>query len=104
MIDSQCTPGRATPSSPERSYPVVLATRRGSLLTFWCPWCRRQHYHGAHGCHDPQCACTLHQDYRFGWDPCTCPIGTGNGHRCAHCTEPSSPFKATGYIVREVAR
>jgi hypothetical protein len=30
----------------ERVPPVILAVRVGGLLTFWCPFCKRQHWHG----------------------------------------------------------
>jgi hypothetical protein len=85
--------------------PVVRAVRDGVHLTFPCPWCRTNHWHGAHDstrCRDPRCPCPRHIDYHRTRGPCLCPLGTGNGHRAAHCTEPSSPFKATGYVVKEV--
>jgi hypothetical protein len=53
-------------------HPVVLATRHDALFTFWCEWCSRRHIHG------------------------------GTGHRAAHCTNPRSPYLATGYVLVEV--
>src|SRR5205823_2440205 len=35
--------------------------------------------------------------------PCTCPPGSGDGHRVAPCTAPGSPYKTTGYVIKEVA-
>ncbi len=34
--------------------------------------------------------------------PCTCPLGSGDGHRVAHCSDPRSPYYASGYVLREV--
>lgn len=63
--------------------PVLLARRVFGnstwLLEAHCPFCNRHHVHGA------------------GDRP-----GDGNGHRSAHCSEPTSPFLKTGYILREV--
>ena len=33
--------------------------------------------------------------------PCTCPVGTGNGHRVAHCHCRCSPYDNTGYDLEE---
>lgn len=53
--------------------PVIVCerTERGDWR-FWCPHCRRFHYHGV-----------------------------ARGHRIAHCTDPRSPFKETGYVLAE---
>lgn len=51
------------------------------LLQFWCPFCRRYHVHGG------------------GKNP-----GDGDGHRAAHCHERSSPFLASGYILKEIRK
>jgi hypothetical protein len=53
-------------------YPLFAVTRRGGLLTFFCPFCRRRHYHG------------------------------GTGHRIAHCTDRKSPYFKHGYWLVEV--
>jgi hypothetical protein len=66
-------PARAGASGPQPRMPVVWAVRSGALLAFRCDWCRAHHWHG------------------------------GPGHRTAHCTEPASPFKATGYKIVEVS-
>ncbi len=84
----------------ERSIPVIEAVRQGNSITFPCEYCRATHWHGAHGSCDG-CGCHLHEDI-LGW-PCTCPIGAGNGHRVAHCWNPKSPYKVTGYVLVEVA-
>ena len=82
---------------PVSTTPVVEAVREESALVFRCPYCRRKHYHGAHiePC-DPECACPKHgRPYRQL--PCWCHLGAGNGTRGAHCTNPRSPYKQTGY-------
>jgi hypothetical protein len=81
--------------------PVIEVTRIGVQLRFRCPWCRCWHYHGAHGsCYG--CGCELHRNLHASRVPCTCPIGAGNGHRHAHCTSERSPWRRTGYYLREV--
>lgn len=83
--------------------PVIMAVRVGAQLTFRCPYCRRNHWHGAHAepC-APGCRCALHS---ASCGPCTCPPGSGDGHRAAHCTaDDRSPLKPTGYYLVEVAR
>lgn len=55
-----------------------LPVRRISSRTvaIWCPWCEAEHRHWAES-----------------WGmPC---------HRWAHCTDPASPLKTTGYILTE---
>lgn len=77
--------------------PVLDATRDGVHLTFWCDHCRRLHYHGV--CSgDPNCPANP-----YGRKPCTCPTGSGDGHRVAHCHDPASPYYDTGYVLREKA-
>ena len=53
--------------------PVIVCekTERGDWR-FFCPHCRRHHYHGG-----------------------------GRGHRIAHCVDPRSPLKETGYVLAE---
>jgi hypothetical protein len=85
--------------------PVLLATpsRGGRSLTIWCPYCHREHWHGRHGADEwcgPQCGCELHTDLH-GWHACTCPVGSGDGHRRAHCAT-DTPFRPGGYFIREV--
>jgi hypothetical protein len=79
MFDPQAT------SSQQPGEPPTFAAFRtadGIQLAFWCDWCERLHYHGACG---PE------------W-------GEGNGHRGAHCIDPASPYRRTGYFIREVTR
>lgn len=78
--------------------PVILARRDGIHLIFRCHYCRRDHAHGV--CSgDPDCP-----DMRtHGRRPCTCPPGSGDGHRVAHCHNPDSLYRDTGYILREQA-
>jgi hypothetical protein len=52
--------------------PVLDAYRDGGQLAVWCEHDRRWHRHG-----------------------------TGDGHRGAHCTCPGSPYRASGYYLRE---
>jgi hypothetical protein len=49
--------------------PTLRATPDGDGgWRVWCPHCRRDHIHGA-----------------------------GEGHRAAHCADPESPYRLTGY-------
>jgi len=60
-----------------RPMPVVLCELADDLCwQFWCTFCHAYHVHG--GGHD----------------------GTDLGHRQAHCTEATSPFLATGYVLK----
>jgi hypothetical protein len=57
--------------------PIVLCELASDRSwQFWCPFCHEYHVHG--GGHN----------------------GTDLGHRAAHCHEPTSPFLATGYILK----
>jgi hypothetical protein len=68
-------------------------------LAVWCIYCERWHHHGAHN-DSPDCAVTTQG---AAWNrPCTCPPGSGDGHRVAHCHDPASPYDITGYWLREV--
>jgi hypothetical protein len=51
-------------------YCRVETIRGGTVWTFGCPHCRRRHTHSA--------------------EP---------GHRVAHCTDPTSPYAARGYVL-----
>lgn len=89
-------------------HPILLAwpSEDGRTLQAWCPGCGRFHQHGRHGAiedHGP-CSCALHAEpYRMRRIPCTCPPGAGDGPREAHCSGNSrSPFKESGYMVREI--
>jgi hypothetical protein len=63
------------------STPVIPCRRTGlsggiPQWSFWCPHCCAYHHHGGQ------------------------PDQTGEiGHRVAHCHVPTSPFRATGYIL-----
>ena len=83
--------------------PVIEAVRDGCSLVIWCRYCRQHHRHGAHTslCSPADCACPIHTDR---WARlCLCPTGAADGHRGAHCWKPGSPYKQTGYVLREVA-
>jgi hypothetical protein len=53
--------------------PVLPATRCGDELVIMCPACKVEHRHGAL-----------------------------SGHRIAHCRDPFSPLRDTGYIIVEM--
>lgn len=56
----------------ERQFPILLGFPNGkNQLAVWCPYCYRWHYHG-----------------------------NVEGSRSAHCQNPYSPFKKSGYIVK----
>jgi len=62
--------------------PVLKCYRKGGQLKAWCPFCATWHLHGA---------------------------GSGLGpreksHRVAHCTEPDSPFRQTGYYLQMMTK
>lgn len=81
----------------EDTAPVLDGYRDGVHISVWCDWCRRWHQHGV--CSgDPHCPAMR----SGGRQACTCPPGSGDGHRVAHCHHDRSPYAETGYIVREV--
>lgn len=89
--------------------PEIEVIRDGVQLRFRrkCPWCRDYHWHGAHSsCHPgaDECPCPRHPDYHHSRGICLCPLGSADGHRGAHCWAPGSPYRRTGYILREVPR
>jgi hypothetical protein len=53
----------------------------GDLIFVWCPYCKALHRHG----------------YEDG-DP------RMKHHREAHCTNPDSPFKKTGYYIKAFSK
>ena len=59
--------------------PVIEAVRRNGQLVFCCDYCLVHHHHGA------------------GRKP-----GDGDGHRVAHCALRASPYRDTGYYLREI--
>lgn len=109
-------------------HPVVHAwqTKSGRELTFWCKNCKCHHTHGRHGggglrddkgpkSHSvlsPQLWKRYLQRLRHCrydlWSPgqrhatCTCPIGSGDGHRAAHCANRDGAWYRHGYILHEV--
>lgn len=54
----------------------VFKSQNQKQYIFWCPFCNRFHYHGS----------------------------ASLGHRTAHCTNPDSPYKKTGYILKEYTK
>lgn len=78
---------------------TVQAVRDRNHLIVWCQYCEKDHFHGVcSGC--PSCPA---QKTR-GRKHCTCPTGSGDGHRAAHCSNPESPYRARGYFIREVTQ
>lgn len=62
----------------KKEIPVVkvFKTENQKQYTFWCPYCICFHKHGA----------------------------AALGHRTAHCTNPNSPFRKTGYFLKEYTK
>jgi hypothetical protein len=107
-------------------YPVIHAwpTEDGSQLTFWCQSCKGHHVHGRHASLNSileawgsSCgnvgdlwleylkkfeACNYNPNWPGGRGFCTCPVGTGNGHRIAHCWNSKSPYYDHGYYLHAV--
>lgn len=78
-------------------FPVLGAYRHpdGGHLLAWCPHEQRWHVHGA--CRQAaECERREFSDFS-----CTCPAGSGDGHRGAHCTCQLSPLGG-GYYLREI--
>jgi hypothetical protein len=75
-------------------------SRDGIQLMVWCTHCQKWHSHGG-------CGGTCHPEIRDRYRclprgvPCTCPVGTSNGHRVAHCHGRCSPYDNTGYDLEE---
>jgi hypothetical protein len=80
----------------------AVASEDGRTLAAWCVYCHREHTHGRHGACEPgTCDCQLHaKPYRMRRVPCTCPVGSGDGPRGAHC-RPGSPLAERDYWVQE---
>ena len=113
-------------------YPVIHAwrTNKGSQLTFWCTYCKDHHVHGRHIgdayvryannkvlgrlARNPQidwlyrayvrkfASCKFNDRFPGGRGVCTCPFGSGDGHRVAHCWKTDSAYWRHGYILHEV--
>jgi hypothetical protein len=76
---------RPGPALDHRADPPVVAACRtadGTQLAVWCAHCQRPHFHGAVG---------------PSW-------GAGDGHRHGHCADRRSPFRLSGYYLRETSR
>jgi hypothetical protein len=64
------------------TYPIIECQPASTITNtpqwkFWCDYCATHHHHAGH------------------------PDDTGEiGHRSAHCHVQSSPYRATGYILR----
>jgi hypothetical protein len=112
-------------------YPVIHAwrTQNGSQLKFWCQFCNSHHTHGRHlgparieaiklwdaetnwvprtdtvlPLHLWQRHLQQFADCRFnGKGYCTCPTGSGDGHRTPHCGNRDGAYYERGYILHEV--
>jgi hypothetical protein len=55
---------------PAPSLPAIRRVDGTPGLRVWCCYCRKHHLHG-----------------------------TGYGHRVAHCSEITSPYRKTGYVL-----
>jgi hypothetical protein len=75
------TPGGLAMTSPTSEVPTLDAYRSldGRTLHVWCQYCRVWHEHSAHAA-SPDCHLTS-----TGRPSCTCPPGSGDGGRVAHC-------------------
>lgn len=75
LIDTDAIPQKETPEIDPKDYPVVQAfvSKCKKQSHVWCPFCQDWHGHGPN-----------------------------DGHRTAHCINPQSPFKETGYRLRVV--
>lgn len=109
-------------------HPVLHAwrTKNGSGLQFWCSFCKDHHFHGRHGREGladdrgPRTSSVLsprlwkrylqrlrHCQYDL-WPSgrrhatCTCPAGSADGHRVAHCWNRNGTWYNQGYILHEV--
>lgn len=84
MIDvptgDQSSPAEASDvDAAARRVPTLDAYRDGPTLRVWCRYCCLWHTHGG------------------GAQP-----GDADGHRVAHCRTLRSPYRDTGYRLREV--
>ncbi len=55
----------------EDGRPIVEATQKGEQLVIICPYCGKKHWHGL-----------------------------GDGHRIAHCINPTEKARSLGYILK----
>ena len=80
--------------------PILVGKPDGGLIEVWCRYCNCNHTHGrcVSGAKNVESSCRHYGHYGV---PCTCPPGTGDGHRHPHCTNMDSPYRDTGYIVVE---
>ncbi len=67
-----CSPKKKTNNFPDDGIPVIRCdpAANGELCAFWCPYCRREHWHAA-----------------------------DEGSRVAQCQNKQSPFHKTGYYL-----
>jgi hypothetical protein len=72
--------------SKRKFIPFVEVDAEGERVSFWCPFCLRYHYHGT------------------GGEPSRKGGFLNYGHRVAHCQNPDSPFKESGYYLKAKPR
>lgn len=79
-----------------QTIPVVYAQREGAYLVFRCEHCGVEHVHGV--CSGGTACLSVLTRGRL---QCICPSGSGDGHRVAHCSDPTSPYYMRGYFLVE---
>jgi len=67
--------------------PVLPGRPDGTHVRVWCRHCRRDHRH---------VRCQAQCD-----GICTCPAGSGSGHRAAQCAN-RNPYRIRGYVIAEI--
>lgn len=73
-----------------RTTPEGLIRRIPGMARLWKAYVRRFE------------TCRYNPDVPGGRGICTCPMGSGDGHRVAHCWKEDSPYFRHGYILHEV--
>lgn len=91
--------GEPVTDTLNREVPVLQGKVNGPYVDVWCEHCKRDHQHGRH---ESGTACRWDM-MRPDAEKCTCPLGSGDGHRVAHCGDPDSPYADSGYVVAETS-
>ena len=88
------------PAGISMTAPTLPAYRTPDGSVAVCDHCRRWDWHG-------RCEGNCTPERSNGrmpkqGDPCLCPLGSGNGHRVAHCHCRESQYDHGGYTLVEV--